>query len=199
MGLVAKGKIMKLRENENVLHELHPKNRILTVWFFTKVLGWSVMGGLSVFWLIGMTITVAGGIGDVDAKETMNTMGFWSALVFVASFVLSCLYAYLLRGTFKYFVTNQRCIFVGGILRYRKRSIPYHKVTDVELSRNILEQLLGISSIRIFTPGTSSSFSFGMLGGGQRPELNFEGLENADEAAESINVLVRDSKDAVHT
>ena len=87
---------------------------------------------------------------------------------------------------------------MGGIVRYRECSISYHKVTDVELSRNLLERVLGLSSIRIFTPGTSSSFSFGWFGGGQSPELKYEGLGSAEEPAESINVQVRDSKDAIN-
>jgi len=157
------------------------------------------MGGFFSFWLLGMIIGITGSVDDSAANEVLISMGFWSAIAFAASFILSFTYAYFLRGTFKYYITNQRCIFVGGILRYRERSIPYHKITDVELSRNILEQLLGVSSIRIFTPGTSSSFSWGMFGAGQRPELKFEGLGNAEDATESINLHVRDSKDAVHT
>ncbi len=88
----------------------------------------------------------------------------------------------------------------GGIIRYRERSIPYHKITDVELSKNIIERILGLSSIRIFTPGTASrSFNWGFFGGGQSPELNYEGLEESEDPTESINLQVRDSNDAIHT
>jgi len=190
---------MKLGENEEVLHELGPQNRIPVVWFFTKVLGWSLIGGFVAFWLTGMTLGLIGAVGEIETPRAFKSMGLWSAGVFATAFFLSTLYAYFLRGTFKYYITTQRCVFVGGILRYRERSIPYHKITDVELSRNILERILGISSIRIFTPGTSSNFSWGPFGGGQNPELKYEGLEESEEPTESINLLVRDSKDAIHT
>jgi len=57
---------MKLRENEEVLHELGPQNSVLIVWFFTKVLGWSLIGGFVAFWLTGMTLGLVGAVGDVE-------------------------------------------------------------------------------------------------------------------------------------
>jgi uncharacterized membrane protein YdbT with pleckstrin-like domain len=140
-----------------------------------------------------------GELSDGQAPHAIRSMGLLSAVVFALAFIFSFLYAYLLRGTFRYYITTQRCVFAGGILRYRERSIPYHKITDVELSRNILERILGISSIRVFTPGTSSNLSWGPFGGGQSPELKYEGLEESEEQTESINLHVRDSKDAIHT
>lgn len=190
---------MKLRDSEEILHELRPNQKILIVWFFTKVIGWSLVSGFVAFWLSGMTMGLIGVFSEGQGTEAMKSMGLWSSAVFALAFISSFLYAYFLRGTFRYYITTQRCIFVGGILRYRERSIPYHKITDVELSRNILERILGISSIRIFTPGTSSSFSWGPFGSGQSPELKYEGLVESEEPTESINVQVRDSKDAIHT
>ncbi len=80
-----------------------------------------------------------------------------------------------------YYVTNQRCVLHGGIWRKTVRSIPYHRITDVEASQNAIEQLLGISSLRIFTPGT----------GGQGAEISFEGLKDNQTPAASINEILR--------
>lgn len=192
-------KIVKLRESEELLHELGPSPRVLIIWIFTKVLLWSIGFGIVFFWIAAMTFGVLGVGEKIEADTAVGIMGYISASVFVVSLGLSFVYAVLLRRTYHYYITNQRCVFVGGILRYRERSVPYHKVTDVELSINIFERIFGMSSVRIFTPGTGSSRSWGPWGSSQAPELCFEGLTDSEEPSESINVMVRDSKDARHT
>ena len=190
---------MKLRDNEELLHELSPTPRILIIWLFTKVIWWSIGLGFVSFWLTGVIFGLLELGTETEADSHIGFMGILSASVFIVSLALSFVYAVLLRSTYRYFITSQRCVFVGGIIRYRERSVPYHKITDVELSINLIERILGMSSIRIFTPGTASSRSWGFWGSSQAPELCFEGLVDSETPSESINVLVRDSKDAIHT
>ena len=185
---------MKLREEEAVLHQLKPVSKVLVIWFFTKVLAYTVASSFFFFWLFSMITGIFGLYQGSDDTDGFVIAAIGAAALMGVCFILSLVYVYFLRGTYEYFITNQRCIFVGGIVRYRERSIPYHKITDVERSQNIIERVLGVSSIRIFTPGTSSSFSFGSWGG-QRPELVFEGLESSEDETESINLIVRDSRD----
>ncbi len=72
-----------------------------------------------------------------------------------------------------------------------ERSVPYHKVTDVEVSQNIIERFLGISSINVFTPGTASvqQGSFG-----HRAEIRFQGVSDTEEPADTINKMIRQSR-----
>lgn len=131
------------------------------------------MSGFFTFWFFGMLGLIVTSASSSDPQETFVSMGLASAGIMIVALFLNILHTYFEMGTFRYYITTERCIFQGGILRYRERSIPYHKITDVERSRNLLERFLGLSSIRIFTPGTSSAFAWGvMLGGGQTPELN---------------------------
>ena len=190
---------MKLRENEELLHELSPSPKVLIIWLFTKVIWWSMGLGFVSFWITGMTYSLLELGTKTESDAQLGLMGILSAGVFLVSLALSFFYAVILRSTYRYFITSQRCVFVGGIIRYRERSVPYHKITDVELSINIIERIIGMSSIRIFTPGTGSSRSWGFWGTSQAPELCFEGLLDSEAPSESINVLVRDSKDAIHT
>ena len=142
-------------------------------------------------WLSG---DAGNGEGTNDALVLLLSLAAVGLIVLVNFY-----YAAALRRSFRYYITNERCIFVGGIVRYPERSIPYHKITDVELSRHLLERQLGLSSIRIFTPGTSSNFSLSGWSAGQTPELMFEGLLDAEIPTETINLQVRDSKDAVYS
>lgn len=190
---------MKLREGEDILHSLKPSSRVLIIWFFTKVLWWSIGFGFFSFWVWAVGAGIIAANTDIQAEPDAATIGLYSAMTVVLSFASSFIYAIVLRGTYRYYITSQRCVFVGGIVRYRERSIPYHKITDVELSMNLIERAMGMSSIRIFTPGTSSSRAFGLWFSGHAPELSFEGLSDSEEPTESINLLVRDSKDAVHS
>ena len=131
--------------------------------------------------------------------------GFWSTLgsdsdfafasVFIGAAVvgLPCLglvlvYCRYLRRTYVYYITNQRCVFHGGIIRRVERSVHYHKVTDVEMSQNIIERILGISTLNIFTPGTSSRGSDSSF---QKAEISFVGLKDNESPADTINGILR--------
>ena len=89
-------------------------------------------------------------------------------------------------------IPNQRCVFQGGILRRIIHSVPYHKITDVEMSQNIIERILGISSLKIFTPGTGSLQASPFKG--QRAELTFAGLSDNETPAASVNEILRKFK-----
>ncbi len=105
---------MKLRESEEVLHELQPNQKILIIWFFTKVIWWSVIGGFVTFWLTGMIGAVVSIINETESPGPFSHMGLWSAVVFAAAFIASFFYAIFLRSTYRYYITTQRCVFVGG-------------------------------------------------------------------------------------
>jgi len=61
--------------------------------------------------------------------------------------------------------------------------VPYHKITDVEMSQNIIERMIGISTLNIFTPGTGSIRGTG----GQKAEISFVGLKDNETPAVTIS------------
>ncbi len=97
--------------------------------------------------------------------------------------IFGFIYCSYLRSTYKYYITNNRCVFCGGIIRRVKRSVPYHKITDVEMSQNIIERMIGISTLNIFTPGTGSIRGTG----GQKAEISFVGLKDNETPAVTIS------------
>lgn len=113
-------------------------------------------------------------------------VGYWEwALVLVGAVSIAIqIYLYFLRKTYRYIITDRRCIFVGGILKRVERTVPHKKITDIQRSQNIIERLLKIWNVQVFTPGTAS-VQIGQTKA--RAELNYDGLINSEEVYEAIS------------
>jgi len=180
---------MKLQEGENVIHELRPEPNVLGIWFFTKCLLAAFTGAFLVFWCFGFFGGMFAAATKSNSPWPIVTGGFAALIIAPVLLILGLIYCGYLRRTYIYYVTNQRCVFHGGILRRIERSVPYHKITDVEMSQNIIERILGISSLKIFTPGTASMKAFPF--GGERAEITFVGLKDNEPPARTINEILR--------
>ena len=181
---------MKLQEGESIVHEMGPASQILVIWFFSKCLLPTFVGAFvvfSIFGFFGALIDAGGGvlISRWAMVATLIAAGVGGVIVMV--FALT--YCVFLRRTYVYYVTNRRCVFRGGILVRVERSVPYHKVTDVERRQSIVERILGISRLNIFTPGTASVATSPFLG--QGAEISFVGLKDSETPAATINDLLR--------
>ena len=174
---------MKVQEGEEILHELGPERAVLWIWLFGKALPAGLVGGglgFGMFGLLGL-IFGYGGFSFIG--------GIAGAIILGLGFLmLGMIYCEFLRRTYVYYITNQRCVFHGGIIRRIERSVHYHKVTDVEMSQHIIERILGISTLNIFTPGTSSRAGESSL---QKAEISFVGLKDNESPAETINGNLR--------
>lgn len=180
---------MRLQEGEQILHELRPESSLLTIWFFTKAIPAAVVGIFAVIWLFGVSsfFFLSPTVSDVIwSTHTLRTIAFVISPIFL---IATTIYCFCLRRTYMYYITNQRCVFHGGIIRRVERSVPYHKITDVEMSQDIVERVLRISSLRIFTPGTASVVGYPF--GKQRAEITFAGLKDNETPAATINQILR--------
>lgn len=173
---------MKPQEGEDIIHQLRPEPNILVIWFFTKCLPTAFIGGFITF--IAFSVLL---------RDIFLGVSIIVSVIAPIILILVLIYCSYLRSTYIYYVTNQRCIFHGGILRRIERSVPYHKITDVEMSQNIIERVLGISTLNIFTPGTGSMYQ-GSPFRGQKAEISFVGLKDNETPAESINQILRKFK-----
>ncbi len=201
---------MKLDDGEKLELDIKPNKKILVVWFFTKTILYSIATMFFVFMVIlsistiNLTLaleaandlnitennTSTEAIKDELAKKIEDPFDivaeYWGwvfALVGLASIIIQ-IYLIYLRKTYRYIITNRRCIFIGGILKKIERTVPYKKITDIQRSQNILERMLGIWNVQVFTPGTAS-MQVGQAKAGA--ELNFDGLLNSEELYEAIN------------
>ena len=180
---------MKLQKSETVIHELRPESSILGIWFFTKCLPAAVISAFLSFWCVGFFGAMFCALTDSNSPWPLTAGGILALVLAPVVLALGLVYCGFLRRTYVYYITNYRCVFHGGILRRIERSVPYHKITDVEMSQNIVERMLGISSVKIFTPGTGSMVAFPF--GGQRAEIFFAGLKDNETPASSINEILR--------
>ena len=187
---------MKLQDGEQKIHELHPEKNILGIWFFSKVIFSTFFAAFITFWCFGFFGGMFLAATRADSKLIFITGGIAGLFIGISFLFIGLIYCIYLRRTYIYYITNQRCIFHGGIIRKVERSIPYHKITDVEQSQNILEQILGISTIKLFTPGTASTW--GTPFGGQRAEITFSGLKDNETPAITINEYIRKAKAGPH-
>lgn len=181
---------MKLAKDEVVFHELKPSPKQIVIWFFTKCL----THGLATAAIPGFTWWIYATIVEANRGVILDAYDFFllvAALLMVLGTALSFIYNRYLLASITYVITDRRCVWKGGIVRKVEHTVSFHKITDVECSRNLVEQILGLSTINLFTPGTSSM----RVGAGAKsqtiPELRFEGLLESEDVAETINEQVR--------
>jgi uncharacterized membrane protein YdbT with pleckstrin-like domain len=161
--------MINLQSKEKILHQDNPDKSMLVFWFFK-----SMALSLILFW----PLTMFGSILLVPLKSFIGVgfMLLFFFLAFTILFVITFLYHVYLRKTYEYYITNQRVVFKGGILLKRLRSVPYHKITDVEVSQNIIEQFLNLSTLRLHTAGMGTAMA----------EIRFIGIKDASTPEKAI-------------
>lgn len=170
-----------MQEGERVLYKDGPKGKILFLWFF-RSLFFAVLITLIFSWVFMIPV-----LPVVLTAGPSGIIYYYSA-VFIVLLIIVFLYHVALRKTYKYHITNDRIIFEGGIILRKIKSVPYHKVTDVSISQNIIERALGISKTNVHTAGT----------GMQRPEIQFVGLAHPENPQSVIVKRLRSFQTSRH-
>lgn len=202
---------MKLDSGEKLGLETRPNQKILFMWFLSKTLTYSIATMFFVF--MGLFfINTFNKISSLEEKEEIKVVDespipnksnnrddkkeiehpfqimidYWRlAFVMVGAIAIAIqTYLHYLRKTYRYIITDRRCIFVGGILKRVERTVPHKKITDIQRSQNIIERMLGIWNVQVFTPGTAS-VQIGQTKA--RAELNYDGLIDSEEVYEAIS------------
>ncbi len=186
---------MKLMETEDVLMEMRPETQLLVLWFFTRCVTVGIAALIIGFLLSTMIGMIYSFLAEMKLISSNVEFEGWSitcrltigAIMGIGGLAGSFIYCFYLKRSYGYTITTRRCIFSGGILRRVRHSVPYHKITDVEMSQNILERMLGISSLGIYTPGTGS---MGNSTTGRQPEIAYVGLKDNELPSEHINHIL---------
>lgn len=180
---------MKLAKDEIIFHELKPENKLIVIWLFTKCLTHGTALAFIYFFICYTYTIVISKNSDIIFYEFKFYL-LVCVLLTILGTTLSYIYHRFLLKTISYLITDKRCLYKGGIFKKIEHNVAYHKITDVERTQNLVEQILGLSTINLFTPGTASVVGFGAKAK-TMPELRFEGLAVSDEQAETINDQVR--------
>lgn len=176
---------IKLQEGEQVLFESKPERTIVMLWVLKIMLPITF-----VILCFGLPMM----FGIISEGHDLNCI-FWTSVIltlvfYFMLFIIVPFYYSSLRETFQYYITNQRCIFEGGIIVKRTRSVPFHKITDIEINQNIIERFFGLCSLKIFTPGTGSAGAVGF----EQAEIKFSGLKEAETPANIIQGILKNYK-----
>ena len=157
--------IMKvnLQDGERVLYKEYPQKAILVFWFF-KALFYAA--------IISSFIARFVSIFSIMITRSSYTDDYFLnfILFFIILLVVAFAYQIALLRSYTFHITNERVILFGGILLRKIKNVPYHKITDVSITQNIIERMLGISTLNVHTAGT----------GAQRPEIRFFGIRDPE-------------------
>jgi putative membrane protein len=77
--------------------------------------------------------------------------------VLVASFLAMLVYEIAYYRRFEYELTDDTLDIRSGVFNRRKREIPYGRIQNVDITRNILQRLFGLSELDIETAGGGST------------------------------------------
>ena len=80
-----------------------------------------------------------------------------AGLVVVAWFVVALSYQLVYYQRFEYELTDGSLDIVSGVVSRRNREIPISRVQNVDISRNVVQRLLGLAQIDLETAGGSST------------------------------------------
>lgn len=182
---------INLQEGEEILFEGRPEERIFKMWFFTKVIPTTALASFITFFALMFLWVFFVAIPSGEKNLPFPVYLLRIAFIFAPFWFIFFLFYYrALKNTFHYYITNLRCIFKGGIFVRRRRSVPYHKITDVEINQNIIEHYLCLYSLKIFTPGTGSVGATGF----EKAEIVFYGLNDAEVPARIVQDILKKYK-----
>lgn len=110
-----------------------------------------------------------------------------TTIIFIIIGLILIIFIYLvfLWKTYSYKVTDRGIYFKGGIIVRKQKFVPFFKITNVETTQNIIEQMLGINKLGFQTAGT---------GGRPTPEIVFEGLEDVEKPKQLVYQLIEKAK-----
>lgn len=98
---------------------------------------------------------------------------FWDVAFLVGTIlaiplIIFAIYNTLLRNSCQYVITDRGVELTGGIFTKISKEVLFSQITDVRISQNFLERLLGIYELHIQTAG--SRF--------EEPEISFLGIDD---------------------
>jgi len=94
-------------------------------------------------------------------------------------------YAVAYYRRFEYELTHDTFDIRSGVLARREREIPLHRVQNVDISRNVVQRVLGLAELRLETAGAS----------GAEAHLRYVSEERADQLQREISRLSRSEAD----
>lgn len=131
-----------LLDGEKVLEEIKPDKK-LKMYFTLEV---AFFFYLATFWLVFIGFALVNRIGWVQTAilSAAYLTGLAGLVILIAWLLAKNSYSYQ-----KYWITNKRLLYKRGTFGYRISSVPLERISDVIVSRTMIERIVGISSVLI--------------------------------------------------
>ena len=101
---------------------------------------------------LAITLILLGSVGTgVGLSRTLIVGGVGAAIG------LALVYEFAYYRRYEYTFTEDTFDIESGVLNRREREIPYGRIQNVDISRNVIQRLLGLSAIDIETAGGGST------------------------------------------
>jgi membrane protein YdbS with pleckstrin-like domain len=132
----------------------------IIVWGLVLLLAGVVASIIAIRWSIFFLylLIFAGGAGLMLSQGWSDSSGIFIPVYTVAVSIIGFLFVEAYRRSHKYYISNQRITFKGGIVTKQERTLRYDKVTDINAKQGIIGQIFGFGTI---IPISQSGFGLG--------------------------------------
>lgn len=132
----------------------------LLVWGLVLLLAGVVASIITIRWSIFFLYlgVFAGGVALMFSQGWLDASGIFIPFYTVSISIIGFLIVEAYRRSHKYFISNQRITFKGGIITKRERTLRYDKITDINAKQGIIGQIFGFGTI---IPISQSGFGLG--------------------------------------
>jgi uncharacterized membrane protein YdbT with pleckstrin-like domain len=160
----------ELQNGEKIIRELKPQ-------FFGFMVSSAIGSYLGLLFLLLFAVALgivllsgvlAGFLSAIFLRQVSEGLVLSLAVVPITLLVIISIKPFISYGKSWYWITSIRVIGKRGFLGYKIDSIPLENVSDVVLSRSLLDRFLGLSSLVIVPMGNSSNID------GGTPDENFQ-------------------------
>jgi membrane protein YdbS with pleckstrin-like domain len=156
-GIVA-GWLINFSEWNNIFSEnnWYP----LLVWGLVLLIAGVIASIVTIRWSIFFLYlgVFAGGVALMLSQGWLEASGIFIPFYTVSISIIGFLIVEAYRRSHKYFISNQRITFKGGIITKRERTLRYDKITDINAKQGIIGQIFGFGTI---IPISQSGFGLG--------------------------------------
>lgn len=157
---------------EKILWSEKPSKKFILYYSFlhdpSKLEGPIALTFFIVLWMVGI-------FHELIVDRTKDDGG-WSILIFFGiilalSAIPILVYNIFLRRSYQYTISNKGVKISGGVFKKIDLDLPFSKITNVDISQNIFERMLGIYELHIPTEG-SGLFS------NEKPRISFLAIKD---------------------
>ncbi|MGN0929050.1 MAG: PH domain-containing protein [Alphaproteobacteria bacterium] len=107
----------------------------------------------AVLYSFGLSIWVILGYLYIIRKHFNTSIIITGVLITIIIFTICFIYQYLKFKSMKYVITNKGILEIRGVFIKSYKFVPFVKITDTRLHRNILDLIFGTGSIDVSTAG----------------------------------------------